>query len=593
VKPTGLRRRLAAILAADVAGYSRLMAAAEGETFAQLKANLREAVDPAIAGHHGRMVKLMGDGFLVEFGSVVDAVECAATVQRCMAERNAPLPVDRRMALRIGVHLGDVIVEDGDIFGDGVNVAARLEGLGEPGGIALSGDVHNAVRGKVKLTIEDVGERRLKNIDTPVRVYRVPAIAFGMATAGPIGQRPTVNARASRPDKPSIVVLPFTNMSDDSEQAYFSAGIAEDLITDLSKISGLFVIARNSAFAYQGLTVDLREVSRDLGVSHVLEGSVRKAGTRVRITAQLIDGASGEHLWAERYDREWTDIFTIQDELTQQIVSALRIKLTTDENDRVRRRGTDDIDAYDVFLRGRDLLQRRTWEGVRRSRPLLETAIDLDPTFAAAYAGLAFGYALEYVNSWSEASSQALGTAFRLARQAVALDAGEPQARYAMAMAHLWRREHEPAIHEARMALELDPNFAPGFSLLGLALHYAGRSEEALGMLEQAMQLDPYYPDAYLHFEAQSQFALSRYADAEATLKRRLVRNPDTDVSRVLLAACYGHLGRKDEAREVWQETLRVNPDYSLEHRRRVLPYKDPADFDRIVEGLHKAGLPV
>ena len=462
MKPTGLQRRLAAILAADVAGYSRLMAADEGGTLAQLKANRREAVDPAIAGHRGRIVKLMGDGLLVDFASVVDAVECAAAVQRGMAARNAGLPM--RMVLRIGVHLGDVIVDDGDIFGDGVNVASRLEGLAQPGGIALSGDVRNAVRGKVELTFEDLGERRLKNIDTPVRLYRVPAVAFDPAAAWP----DIADVLPSPPDKPSVVVLPFENMSGDPEQTYFSDGITEDLITDLSKVSGLFVIARNSAFIYKGRAVDLREVCRDLGVRYVLEGSVRKAGKRVRITAQLIDGGSGTHLWAERYDREWTDIFTIQDELTQQIVSALRIKLTADEGYRVRRRGTENIEAYDVFLRGRDLLQRRTWEGIVQSRPLLEKAIDLDPAFAAVYAGLAFGYALEYVNCWSEASSQALGTAFRLARQAVALDAAEPQARYAMAMAHLWRREHEPAIQEARTAIEQDPNFAPGFLIAGL-----------------------------------------------------------------------------------------------------------------------------
>ena len=591
MKSTGLQRRLAAILAADVAGYSRLMAADEGRTLAQLKADRREAVDPAIVDHRGRIVKLMGDGLLVEFASVVDAVECAAAMQRALAARNAALPADRRMALRIGVHLGDVILEDGDIFGDGVNIAARLEGLAEPGGIALSGDVRNAIRGKVDLTFEDLGECHLKNIDVPVRVCRVPAVAFGVSAMGSAQQPPIAAGPASLPDRPSIAVLPFENMSGDPEQAYFSDGIAEDLITDLSKVSGLFVIARNSAFIYKGRAVDLREVSRELGVRYVVEGSVRKAGDRVRITAQLIDGATGGHLWAERYDRQWTDIFTVQDELIQQIVSALKVKLTADEGRRVGRRGTDDLDAYEAFLRGRELVQLRTREAIVQSRQFFEQAIDLDPGFAAAYAGLAFGYALDYVNGWTE--MQALGTAFRLARQAVALDAVEPQAHYAMAMAHLWRREHESAIQEATTTTQLDPNFAPGFSLLGLALHYAGRSEQALGMLERAMQLDPYYPDTYLHFVAQSHFALAHYANAEAALKRRLVRNPDTDVSRVLLAACYGHLGRKDEARAAWDEALTVNPDYSLEHRQRVLPYKYPADFDRIAEGLRKAGLPV
>ena len=268
------------------------MSADEGGTLAQLKANRREAVDPAIAGHRGRIVKLMGDGLLVEFASVVDAVECAAAVQRGMAARNAGLPMDRRMVLRIGVHLGDVIVDEGDIFGDGVNIAARLEGLAEPGGIALSGDVRNAVRGKVELTFEDLGERRLKNIDTPVRLYQVPAVAFGVAAAWP----GIADVPPSLPDKPSIVVLPFDNMSGDPEQAYFSDGITEDIITDLSKVSGLFVIARNSAFIYKRRAVDVREVSRELGVRYVLEGSVRKAGNRVRVTAQLIDGATGGHL---------------------------------------------------------------------------------------------------------------------------------------------------------------------------------------------------------------------------------------------------------------------------------------------------------
>jgi TolB-like protein/tetratricopeptide (TPR) repeat protein len=387
-------------------------------------------------------------------------------------------------------------------------------------------------------------------------------------------------------------VLPFDNMSGDPEQTYFSDGIAEDLITDLSKVSGLFVIARNSAFIYKGRAVDLREVSRDLGVRYVVKGSVRKAGDRVRITAQLIDGATGGHLWAERYDRQWTDVFTVQDELIQQIVSALKIKLTADEGRRVGRRGTDDLAAYEAFLRGRELAQLRTREAILASRLYFEQAIDLDPRFAAAYAGLAFGHALDHVNGWTEAAPQALGAAFRLARQAVALDATEPQAHYAMAMAHLWRGEHEPAIQSATTATQLDPNFAPGFSLLGVGLHYAARSEEALGMLERAMQLDPYYPDTYLHFVAQSHFALAHYADAEAALLRRLVRNPDTDVSRVLLAACYGHLGRLDEARAIWNEALRVNPKYSLEHRRQVLPYQDQTDFDRIVAGLRKAGLP-
>ena len=586
-----LQRRLAAILAADVAGFSRLMGADEQGTYERFRAHRLELIDPMIAEHHGRIVKLMGDGFLVEFGSVVSAVECAIRIQRGMAARNSDMQEDRRMRLRIGISLGDVLVDDDDIFGDGVNIAARLEASAKPGAICLSAEAHRHVRQAVSAEFEDLGERELKNITTPVRVYQLRPVADQPAIGDRTTDRPRYTATPLKPptDQPSIVVLPFENLSENPEQAYFSDGIAEDIITDLSKIPSLFVIARNTAFTYRGRTLDLVRLCRELGVCYALEGSVRKAGGRVRITAQLIESTTGGHVWADRYDRDLTDIFAVQDEVTREIVAALKVKLTPEEARRLQGRGTTNVEAYECFLRGRELSQRRTRQDVSGARPYFERAIDLDPAFASAYAGLAFCHAIEYVNQWNK--SDPLKIAFRLARQAIALDPNEPQAHYALAMVHLWRHEHDDAITAARRATALDPNFAPGHSLLGLALHYAGHSHDAVDILNRAMRLDPYYPDAYLHFLAQCQFSLRRYDKAIATLGRRLVRNPDSDISRVLLASCHGHLGHLEDARIQWEEALRINPDYSLEHRRRVLPYKDPDEVEHLIYGLRKAGL--
>jgi TolB-like protein/Tfp pilus assembly protein PilF len=587
-----VERRLAAILAADVVGYSRLMGRDEEGTYGRFREHRLELIDPTIAAHDGRIVKLMGDGFLVEFASAVNAVDCAVAIQRGMAVRNAGIAADGQIRLRIGINLGDILVAEDDIFGDGVNVAARLEALAEPGAICVSAEVYRQLQ--LDHPVEDLGERQLKNIQRAVHVYQLSGWPIRHRRPAGNDQLAGIALPPPRPtDRPSVAVLAFDNLSGDPEQDYFSDGIAEDIITDLSKISGLFVIARNSAFVYRGRAVRVQDVSRDLGARFIVEGSVRKAGNRVRITTQLIDGDTGGHVWAERYDRELTDIFAVQDEVTQRIVAALQVKLTGDERRRTGGRGTDRVEAYELFLRGRELIQRRTRDDIVRSRPLFDQAIGLDPSFAGPHAGLAFGHVMEYVNHWSELPARSLALADRLARQALALDPTDPQSHYAMAMVHLWTGNHDDAIREAGTATELDPNSSPGYSLLGLALHYVGRSQEALGALERAMQLDPFYPDVYLHFVAQCHFSLRRYADAEAALKRRLVRNLDTDVSRVLLAACYGHLGQPEHAQAEWQEALRINPSYSLEHRRRVLPYQDPAEFEHVVEGLRKAGIAV
>ena len=581
------QRRLAAILAADVVGYSRLMEADETGTLARLKILRRDIIDPSIAAHSGRMVKLMGDGALVEFASAIDAVTCAVEIQKNVRERNATEAGDGGIWFRIGINVGDIIVEGDDIYGDGVNIASRLEGLAEPGGIFISRTAADQVRDKVPIRIEDRGDFTVKNITRPIQVFCVIVDGRTVLTAA----SPPQAEPAGQPKKLSIAVLPFANMSGDAEQEYFADGISEDTITALSKLSQLFVIARNSSFTFKGRNVNVQEVGRNLGVRYVLEGSVRKSGNKVRITAQLIDATTGGHLWAERFDRELTDIFAVQDDVTQQIVAALALNLTEGDQQRLATEQTDNLEAYDCFLRGREQLWRFTREQNNQGRELLQRAIELDPKFAPAYAFLAVAHGLDYMNRWSLSPSKSVEQAEEAATRAVALDDRYPYAHWALGIVNLYLRRHDAAISEAKRSISLAPNLAEGHESLGNTLHYSGRSEEALPCFDRAMALNPYYPDIFLHFQAQAIFQLRRYEEAIGILKRRLVRNPGTDVSRVLLAASYGHLGHFAEARAEWQEVFRVNPDYSLEHRRAILPYKNPSDFELVVDGLRKAGL--
>ncbi len=581
-----VQRRLAAIVSADVAGYSRLMGEDEAGTLATMKAHRRELWTPITEKYGGRVVGTAGDSILIEFASAVAAVESSVAVQRGMAEGNADLPEPRRMLVRIGINIGEVIVDGNDIFGDGVNVAARLQELAEPGGVMISANVHEQVEGKHDERFEDAGAHQVKNIVRPINVWRwAPGAAESVSPA--IGSSQVLPL----PDKPSIAVLPFENMSGDPEQEYFADGISEDIITALSKISQLFVIARNSSFTFKGKSVRVQEVSNDLGVRYVLEGSVRKAGNRVRITSQLIDGVTGGHLWAERFDRDLTDIFAVQDEVTQEIVSALALNLTEGEQQRLTGEHTDNLEAYDYFLRGREQWWRLTAETNAQARTLLERAVELDPNFALAYAFLAAAHLVDHINQWSESAEHSLRLHSEMARRAVALDDGEPFAHCQLGFAYLWARQHELAIAEGEKAIVLDPNFAQGHFDLGWFFHYAGRQAETIDACETGIRLDPHYSDVCLHILALSYFQLGRYDDAVGTLKRRLIRNPDTDTSRVLLASCYGHVGRTEEARAEWEQVFRINPDYSLEHRRKVLPYKNPADFEHVVDGLRKAGL--
>jgi adenylate cyclase len=584
-------RKLAAILAADVVGYSRLASEDEDRTLARLRALRSDLIDPTIAVHNGRVIKRTGDGALVEFRSVVDAVRCAVEVQNGMVERNAGVPPDRRIEFRIGIHLGDVVEEsDGDLMGDGVNIASRLEGVAAPGAICLSEDAYRQVKARLDLSVSDLGSTQLKNIAEPIRVY---SLRVGTAEPKATAAAEPATSRPARPSPPklSIAVLPFANMSGDVEQDYFADGISEDIITALSKLSQLFVIARNSSFTFKGKNVDVLEVGAKLSVRYVLEGSVRKSGNRVRITAQLIDATSGGHLWAERFDRDLTDIFAVQDDVTQQIVGALALNLTESDRKQLASEHTGNVEAYDYFLRARELWHRLTKETNVAARDLLQRAIELDPDFASALAFLALTHALDYVNAWSPSPTTSREQADEVARRAVALDDSDPWAHWAQSLVNLYMRHHDGAISEAQRAIVLNPNFAEGHITLGEALYYSGRAEEALACFDRATLLNPYFPDVLLHFQALASFQLGRYEEAVNLLKQRLARNPVTDVSRALLAASYGHLGRFDEARAMWQDVLRVNPGYSLEYRRKVLPYKNPVDFELVVDGLRKAGV--
>jgi adenylate cyclase len=581
-------RKLAAILAADVVGYSRLMGADEAGTHARLKALRKEFIEPKIAEHRGRIVKLTGDGALVEFASVLDAVQCAVDTQLGVARHNADLSVAHRIEFRLGVNLGDVIIDGEDIYGDGVNVAARLEGLAPPGGVCISDMVHQMVRGRLDLAFEDLGERQVKNIAQPVRVWRWVNDDRG---AGLPATGKEEDAASAPPDKPSIAVLPFDNLSRDPDQDYFSDGLTEDLITDLSQLSALFVTSRHAVFQYKGRSAPPRQVADDLGVRYVLEGSVRRAANRVRINAQLIDAMTGFHLWAQRYDRDLEDIFALQDEITRAIVAALEVHLTPRERVGIERRYTENLEAYDLFLQAREGVWRRTREGAAQARTSLERAIALDPKFAAAHALLADIYRSEWWYGWRD-DEAALDRALELAQKGVALDDSLPFAHMFLGWIHLWRKEHDQAIAEAKRCLALDPDNAEGHVRLGSILDQAGRPAEGLPLIETAMRLDPHYPFLYIFWLANAFHSLERYDEAIAAYRRTISRNPDFVYTHAQLASVYAQLGRMEEAKSEAAEALRMDPSWSVQRVAQRLPFKDTAALARLVEGMRKAGLP-
>jgi adenylate cyclase len=582
-----INRRLAAILAADVVGYSRLMATDEAGTLAALKRHRETVFDPAVTAHNGRSVKLIGDGVIVEFGSVVDAVNCALSVQRCNAmapDKSTSQPV---IVLRIGINLGDVIIEGDDVYGDGVNIAARLEPLAEPGGICVSSIVNESVGNRIDVRFQDGGDVSVKNIDRPIRIWKWHPSAT-IHNAAPTATKQPNDATAS------IAVLPFTNMSGDPEQEYFSDGISEDIITDLSKISGLTVIARNSSFSFKGRSVDVRAVGRDLGVRSVLEGAIRRAGTRVRITAQLIDAATGAHLWADRYDRDLTDLFAVQDDVTHRIVDALKVTLSPAEKAQLADSEKFNVDAYDCFLRGREFLlgnikNRETFE---RSKAFFMRACELDPNYSQAYAGLGWAYIFDYQNRWSDDPDLSLRLAKESAAQAIKNDPKEPFARCAAALAAVFENDLDRAKIEVEMALSANPNYAIAYNALGNIRIFSGQPLEAIPAIERAMRLDPAFGQQYLHFLGMAYLLAGKYETAVALLRQRVLLVPETDFSRAVLASALGHLGEVDEARRIWRELNDINPKYSFSEHFARLPFKNEEDVQRISEGLAKAGLP-
>ncbi|MFO1067756.1 MAG: adenylate/guanylate cyclase domain-containing protein [Geminicoccaceae bacterium] len=548
-----MERRLAAILAADVVGYSRLMAADEAGTVRRLSALRRERVDPLIAAHRGRVVKLMGDGTLVEFASVVDAVQCAVELQAALAEHNALLPEPQRLVLRIGINLGDVIVEGSDLYGDGVNVAARIEPLAEPGGVAVSQTVRDHVGNKLGLAFADLGERRLKNIDRPVRVWAVRAGAMPESTLPPVDAT-----------RPSIAVLPFANMSGDPEQDYFGDGIAEDIITDLSKISALFVLSRNSSFAHRGQAVDIAAVCCQHGIAYVLEGSVRKVGSRVRITAQLIDGSTGGHLWAERYDRDLTDIFAVQDEITRQIVTALKVRLLPREKAAISGGTTDSVEAYQHYLQGRQFFHRHNRRALVIARRKFEEAIAADPQFARAYAAIADTEALLYL--WHDPGVSPDSILAASAR-ALELRADLAEAHASRGLALEIKQQFEEAEQAFRRAIELDPNLFEAFYFFARMRVLQGRREEAVELFRHAAELrsDDFQALALL---PQMLRALGRTGEIAATAReardraaRELGRNPENARAAYMKGLMEAELGDAVAARRQLAEALAMEPD--------------------------------
>lgn len=608
-----MERKLAAILSADVEGYSRLMGDDEVATVRAIT-EYREVIAAAVAGHGGRVVDAPGDNVLAEFASVVDAVQAAVDIQRELQSRNADLPLSRQMRFRIGINLGDVIVEGDRLYGDGVNIAARLESLAEGGGICLSGTAYDQIEGKLPFGYEFVGEHTVKNIARPVRVYRlrleprpsrrpsprtrgvvIGALALVVllgagALAGWRWFRMPESAGLPLPDKPSVAVLPFSNLSQDPTQEYFSDGVTEDLITGLSKVSGLFVIARNSVFTYKGRPVKVREVGRDLGVRYVLEGGVQRSGRRVRITAQLVDATTGYHIWAERYDREVNDIFALQDEVTQQIVRAMAVKLTEAEKVRLGRAPTGVLEAYDLVLRGHEARKRTTRESNAEARRLFVKALDLDPEYAAAYAGLSWTHLQSWQLLWST-DRESLERARELAERAIALNDTLVTGYHLLGQIYLWRKEHDRAIAQAERAIALAPNDADGYETLAEILGWSGRADESIRLIRHAMRLNPRYPFFYLWTLGHADYLLERRQEALDAFDKVVQQNPNFVPAHAYRAVLLSELGRVKEARAAWDKASHLSPGASMPNLRERLPYKRPADLDRLLTAAHRAGM--
>jgi adenylate cyclase len=622
----------------DMVGFSRRMGTDEARMLRLLDVH-NQIIEQAVAEYHGSVIKTVGDAFLVDFPSVVNAVQCAQSVQQQFRIRNTGKAAEEQIHVRIGIHTGDIVQRDGDVFGDGVNIASRLQALAEPDTICISQKVYEEIEKKIDPgAVVSLGQPQLKNIaqrfqvyallpETPQglrqqlqvqrlklsrRVRPVHRVVVGVVLALIAGgllttqtpffssirnlQSPSGNQAAlPLPDKPSIVVLPFTNMSNDPSQDYFSDGITEDITTDLSRVSSLFVIARNLAFTYKGKAVKVQEVSKELGVRYVLEGSVRKANDQVRITTQLIDATTGYHLWSEQYDRPFKEIFAVQDEIRQKIVLALRVKLTPDEQERFRRAPTNNLEAYDFYLRGLNSVMRAhnetRKEANAQGRQMLEQATALDPQYAAAYAGLAFSHWLDALQGWSPDRTQSLERAFEMAQRGVTLDDSLPLPHATLGWVYVYKKQYAQALVEAERAITLDPNYAEGYVVFSMIQVHAGQPQGSLSAIEKAIRLNPRYPDGYLFALGFAYRGTGRCEEALEPLKKFVARNPNQTPVHVNLAICYAELGKLEEAQAEIAAAQKLNPRLSLEGARQTWPYKNPADLERLLVALRKAGL--
>jgi len=579
-------RRLAAIFAGDIAGYSRLMSIDEEGTLRQLKAHRKELVDPRIIEHRGRIVKTTGDGMLVEFVSVVDAVRCAVDIQRGMTDRNTHVPPEKRIQFRIGLNVGDIIIDGDDIYGDGVNVAARLEALAEPGGIMVSRVVHDQVQDKLSFGFDDLGEQTVKNIARPVGVHRIQLTDQTMPVKAATG-----TTERTTTDRPSIAVLPFANMSGDPEQEYFADGISEDIITGLSKLRWFFIIARNSSFAYKGKAVDVKRAARELGVRYVLEGSVRKGGNRVRITAQLIDAATGNHIWADRYDGELTDVFALQDEVTRKVVAAIEPKLLEAEGVRSQNRSPEDLGAWDLVIQANSLFWRMTRTEGHAAIATLKRAIERYPDYGPAHSMLAFMLLLSQLTGWNRDESAAKQAA-ALAKRAAELDDSDPWVHMALGYVAFSMRRTDEAVEEFRQALELNPNFAAAHGYLGFALAMAGRSDEAIPHAEQAIQMSPQDPQNAIFNTAiaVALYLAGRYPEAVAFGRKALQQRTQFTSGHRIYVASLAQAGQVEEARESLSQLKEAFPEMTIAWIERYVPYT-AGPRAKFLEGMRKAGL--
>ena len=578
-----MERRLAAILAADVVGYSRLMGEDDAGTLERLKALTNDLVQPCLSKHKGRIVKVMGDGLLAEFPSVVEAVQCAVTIQRQMAERNSETPKGNRIEFRVGVNIGDVIVEGDDLYGDGVNVAARLEQLAEPGNICVSGTARDQVFDKVDFALDDLGEVQVKNISRPIRLYRV------LIDAAP---EPSIAAaRSQQHDKPSIAVLPFVNMSGDPEQEYFSDGVTEDIITALSRLRWFFVIARNSSFAYKGRPVDVKQIGRELGVRYVLEGGVRKAGNRIRVTAQLVDTLSGAHHWAETYDRDLTDIFELQDDITQSVTAAIEPKLVSAEAVRSQHRSPEDLDAWDLLMQALPHYWRMTSEESATAIEMLREAVRRYPDYGPAHSMLAFALLFSGHVGWTP-DSEDYEHAAELARRAAELDDDDPWAHIALGYLAFTKRQTDEAVREYRRSLELNPNFGTAYGLLGWALAFDAQSEEAIETFARAIRMSPHDPLRAYCFSGTgvAHYLAGRYQDAVDWGMKAIRQRPGFTAAYRILCASLAQAGLEEEASEMTAKLRELQPNVSIAWCETHVPYT-PRAMPHFLEGMRKAGI--